>query len=292
MTLSIVILSYNTLDLVVDCVNSLRKQFEDELKEDTLEIIIVDNGSEKDVVDGVEKFTTGLKNIKLIKSKENLGFGRGCNLGEENSKGDYVLFLNSDTKTEDKGFLKMADYLKDNPKAGIIGGKLVNFDKTPQASAGKFYNLFNFFVIMLGGERFGLLKSSPSKICKVDWVAGACLMVNRSIFEKIGGFDKNIFMYAEDMELCYRANKNGFSTYYFPDVLVLHKEQGSSNRSFAVLNIYKGILYFYKKHKSKISYQIVHFTLWSKAITVYFLGKITNNSYYTNTYGQALELFK
>src|SRR3989344_9217087 len=126
MTLSIVILSYNTLDLVVDCVGSLRKQFENELKEDGLEIIIVDNGSEKDVVEGVEKFTSGLKNIKLIKSKENLGFGRGCNLGAQNSKADFVLFLNSDTETGDKGFLKMAAFLKENPKTGIIGGRLMN----------------------------------------------------------------------------------------------------------------------------------------------------------------------
>ncbi len=292
MTLSIVILSYNTLDLIIDCLDSLREQFAQELKEENIEIIVVDNASREEVVSGIEKYLSGKSHIKLVKSKENLGFGRGCNLGAENSKAEYILFLNSDTKVGDKGFLKMTEYLKENPKVGIIGGKLSNYDKSPQPSAGKFYNLFNFFLLIFGGERFGLLKSSPGKISKVDWVAGACLMIKRNVFEEIGGFDKNIFMYIEDMEISYRAMKNGFSTYFFPDVLVMHKEQGSSNRSFAIVNIYKGILYFYKKHKSPISYKIVRATLFVKAKSVYLLGKITNNSYYISTYGQALELFK
>lgn len=292
MTLSIVILSYNTLDLIIDCLDSVRKQFAQELKEETIEIIVVDNASNEEVTAGIEKYISGKNYIKLIKSKENLGFGRGCNLGAENSKGNYILFLNSDTKVGDKGFLKMAEFLKENPKVGIIGGKLSNYDKSLQPSAGKFYNLPNFFLLMFGGERFGLLKSSPKKISRVDWVAGACLMISRNVYERIGGFDKNIFMYTEDMEISYRTKKNGFDTYFFPDVLVMHKEQGSSNKSFAVINIYKGILYFYKKHKSKISYKIVRTVLFMKAKSVYLLGKITNNSYYISTYGQALELFK
>ncbi len=292
MTLSIVILSYNTLDLIVDCLDSLREQFAQELKEEVVEIVVVDNASGKEVVTGIEKYLSGKSHIKLVKSKENLGFGRGCNLGAQNSKGDYILFLNSDTKVEDRGFLKMADFLKENPKTGILGGRLMNPDGTPQASAGKFYNLFNFFLLILGGERLGLLKSSPDKISKVDWVAGACLMISRNVYEQIGGFDKNIFMYMEDMEISYRAKKNGFDTYFFPDILVMHKEQGSSNRNFAIVNIYKGILYFYKKHKSQISYKIVRTVLFTKAKSVYLLGKITNNSYYISTYGQALELFK
>ncbi len=292
MTLSIVILSYNTLDLIIECLDSLREQFAQELKDEVVEIVVVDNASREEVVKGIEKYLSSKSHIKLIKSKENLGFGRGCNLGAENSKGDYILFLNSDTKVGDKGFLKMVDFLKENPKAGIIGGKLSNYDKSPQPSAGKFYNLFNFFLLIFGGEKLGLLKSSPKKITKVDWVAGACLMISRSVYERIGGFDKNIFMYMEDMEISYRAKKTGLDTYFFPDVLVMHKEQGSSSRTFAIVNIYKGILYFYKKHKSKISYRIVRAVLFTKAKSVYLLGKITNNSYYISTYGQALELFK
>ena len=138
----------------------------------------------------------------------------------------------------------------------------------------------------------GLSSSSPNDTTSVDWVSGACMMVNKEIFNKIGQFDKNIFMYVEDMELCFRAKKNGYATFYYPKVSISHKEQGSSNREFAVVNIYKGILYFFKKHKTGLEYQIARFLLWFKALVVYLLGRLTNNSYYTNTYGQALKIFK
>ncbi|MEK9175937.1 MAG: glycosyltransferase family 2 protein [Patescibacteria group bacterium] len=292
MTLSIVTLSYNTLDLILECVGSLQKLYKAELENKIVEIIVVDNASKTATVEGVEKELGGLPGVKLIKSQENLGFGRGCNLGAENAKGDFVLFLNSDTKTSDRGFLEMTEFLKSNPKVGVLGGKLKNFDGSPQASVGKFYNLFNFFVMLFGLEKFGFLRSSPGDVCKVDWVSGACMMVNKSIFEKIGGFDKIFFMYIEDMELCYRAKKQNYLTYYYPKVSVFHKEQGSSNRTFAVVNIYKGLLYFYKIHKSRLEYNIVKVSLKTKALGVYLLGKITNNSYYISTYGQALEIFK
>jgi len=99
---------------------------------------------------------------------------------------------------------------------------------------------------MLGLERAGLLRESPKQITKVDWVMGASLMISKKAFEKTGGFAKELFMYAEDMEFCYRAGKKGFATYFYPEVTLFHKERGSSNRTFAILNIYKGILFFTK----------------------------------------------
>ena len=158
----------------------------------------------------------------------------------------------------------------------------------PKSIRRTFYNLFNVLLMLFGGERMGLLRSSPKVTKKIDWVSGACMMVNKNIFDKVGGFDINIFMYVEDMEFCYRLGKMGYDTYFYSNVSVSHKEQGSSNRTFAVVNIYEGIAYFYKKHKSAIEYQVVKFFLFLKALTVYILGKLTNNSYYTKTYGEVL----
>ncbi len=292
MILSIVILSYNTKDLVISSIDSLLKHYKDELEEDKFEIIVVDNASEKETIDAISSKLNNIKNVRLIKSKENLGFGKGCNLGTDNAHGEYVLFLNSDTLVSDKGFLKMADFLKSNPKVAILGGKLINFDGTPQASVGKFYNMINFFIMLFGGEKHGLLRSSPKKTQKVDWVSGACMMVSKKSFDLIGGFDKNIFMYLEDMELSYRARKKGYETYFFPNSQVKHKEFGSSDRTFAIINIYKGLLYFYKKNKSFLEYIVVWISLFLKALGVYILGRLTNNSYYIKTYGQALGTFR
>ncbi len=291
MVLSIVILSYNTPDLIKQCVDSLMAYYLDELKKDQLEVLIVDNASEKETIESLKDYVKD-KKVNLILNKQNLGFGRGCNMGVKNAKGKFVLFLNSDTLSMDKGFIKMAQFLQNNPHVGILGGRLRNPDNSLQNSVGSFYNLFNFFIMLAGGERFGLLRSSPKRITKVDWVSGAFMMVNKALFKKIGGFDKDIFMYMEDMELCYRAKMEGIDTFYFPDVRVSHVGHASSNRGFAVYNIYKGILHFYKKYKTNFEYNVVRTFLKLKSSFVYGIGKLTRNSYYTQTYGKTLELFR
>jgi hypothetical protein len=289
MDLSIIILSFNTKELTINCLNSIVDQYKQELDNAQFEVIVVDNASTDDSVKAVEKLKTS--NLKLIKSEENLGFSKGCNLGAKNAKGEYLLFLNSDTEIKDQGFVKMVDYLRKNEQVGILGGALKNDEGTTQASAGKFYNLFVLFLTMIGLERFGLLMESPKIIKKVDWVSGASLMIGKKVFEKIGGFEKELFMYGEDLELCFRAKKKGFATYFYPGVMLFHKERGSSNRTFAIINIYKGILFFYKKHQSAFEYKIACVILFSKAFILKFLGKLTKNKYLEETYGQALELF-
>jgi GT2 family glycosyltransferase len=289
MTLSIIILSYNTKDLTISCINSIVALYKQELDNNQFEIIVVDNASTDDSVAETLKLKT--ENLKIIENKENLGFSKGCNLGAKNANGEYLLFLNSDTEIKDQGFLKMVEYLKKNEQIGILGGALKNEDGTSQPSAGKFYNLLNLFLAMVGLERVGFLRESPKQIQKVDWVSGASLMIKKKVFEKIGGFEKELFMYAEDIELCFRANKKSFPTYFYPGVMLFHKEHGSSNRTFAILNIYKGILFFYKKHKPSWEYQVARLILFSKALILKTMGQITKNKYLQETYGQALELF-
>lgn len=289
MKLSIVILSYNTPDLIKNCIASLEEFYKEDLGKN-IEVIIVDNKSEKENFERIEKFAKSKKFINFIANNENAGFGKGCNLGASKSKAEYVLFLNSDTEVLDSNLLHMSDFLDKNHDIGILGGKILNPDKSSQKSAGKFYNLINFLIMIMGGEKFGLLRSSPEKTQRVDWVSGAFMMVNKKLFNLIGGFDENIFMYMEDMEISYRAKKKRIETYFYPDSKVIHKEYGSSNRSFAILNIYKGLLYFYKKYKSGIEYSIVKSCLYVKAMLIYLLGKLTNNSYYVKTYGEALKI--
>jgi GT2 family glycosyltransferase len=94
------------------------------------------------------------------------------------------------------------------------------------------------------------------------------------------------------MEFCYRVKQAGYSTYFIPDLVFSHEQHGSSNRSFAIINIYKGLVYFYKKHKNILQLRAVKFLLWSKAIGIYTLGRLTNNSYYINTYKEALKVLR
>ena len=288
--LSIIILNYKTKDLTTNCIRSLVKQYTKELEGEKLEAIIVDNASSDDSVKSIKYYVSSIKynSIRIIENRENVGFAKGCNIGAKNARGKYLLFLNSDTEVLDGGFLRMVKFLDENEHVGILGGKLLNKDGSPQPSCGKFYNLFNLFLMLMGFERFGILRTSSNKMQKVDWVSGGCMMIKKSFFEKLNMFDEKFFMYIEDMELCYRAKRLGLLTYFYPNVKVLHKTLGSSNRAFAIINIYKGLLHFYSKHKNGLQYLIAKLMLIIKARGVIFWGLVVNDKALVNTYTRAV----
>ncbi len=287
--LSIIILSYNTKELTVKCLESIVSQYMEQLENGEFEIIVVDNASSDASASKISNLKSQISNLKVIKNKENLGFAKGCNIGARESRGRYLLFLNSDTEVLDRGFLGMIKFLEENDNVTILGGKLLNKDGSAQPSCGKFYNLFNLFLMLMGIERFGVLKSSPKNIQRVDWVSGGCMMIRSKFFQEIGGFDEKFFMYTEDMELCFRAKKIDNPTYFYPNVKVLHKTLGSSSKAFAIINIYKGLLYFYRKHKSHLEYLVARIMLVVKGRIVIFLGLIVNNKTLINTYSRAIK---
>ncbi len=286
MKLSIIILSYNTKNLTFSCIRSVIDQYKKNIENREVEIIVVDNAS----IDGTVQKLKKLNGIKLIQNKKNFGFSKGNNIGAKIALGKYLLFLNSDTQVKDRGFFEMIKFLDDNPKIGILGAKLLNRNGESQKSAGKFYNLFILFLSLLGLERFGIVKKSPSEIKKVDWVSGASLMIRKDLFKRLKGFDERIFMYMEDVELCFRAKKLGFLTYFFPKIKLIHWEMGSSSRTFSILNIYKGTLHFYKKHARAEEYFIAKLLLITKAIVAILIGFIINNNYLKKTYFNAFKL--
>lgn len=292
MVLSIITLNYKKSHLTISCMESLQKQFHKELAEGKIEVIIVDNASGDDSVAilNTEIKKKSYKGMRVVANSENAGFGKGCNLGASHAKGKYFLLLNNDTLVKDKGILSMAEYLDSHEEIAILGGQLRNMDGSLQASAGKFYTPRNATLLLLGFQKYGILDISPKKIQEVDWVKGALLMIRSEVYKKLKGFDEKIFMYIEDMELCYRAKLAGYKIYFYPDVSVYHVDQGSGNRTFAIVNIYKNLLYFYKKHRSRTEYLYLKSLLRIKAASLVAVGRVTNNSYLISTYEQALKV--
>lgn len=292
--LSIILLNYQKSELTIRCIASLVKYFGQELESGEFEVKIVDNKSPDDSVKNIKNEIAHrkYKNIELLENNNNLGFGGGCNYGARRSKGKYILFLNNDTIVADKGIAGMVDLMDKRNEIGILGGSLKNSDGTKQPSGGKFYNLYNSVLLLSGAQNMGLIDAHPTKIERVDWVKGALMMLRRKVFEKLNGFDENIFMYTEDMEICYRAQKTGFGVYFYPDINIIHQEQGSSNRSFAVVNICKNLLYFFKKHKSYPEYLALKTIIKMKALVLKNYGKITHNSYLYSTYEQTLKAIR
>ncbi len=287
MLLSIILLNYKKPQLTISCVKSLTHFFHEELKRDLMEIIIVDNNSQDNSADILKKEISD-RNMQLLENDENSGFSKGCNIGSKSAKGKYLLFLNNDTVVKDKGILEMINFLERKADAAVIGGQLRNEDGSLQASAGEFYTLFKAIMLLLGLQRLGLLDKSPSNLSEVDWVKGGLLMIKKDIFDSLKGFDENIFMYTEDMELCYRVKSEGYKIYFYPQINVVHKEHGSTSRAFAIKNIYKNLLYFYAKHKSRFEYRVLRTIMLLKGNFLILLGILLGNAYLKNTYREAL----
>lgn len=282
MDLSIIIVSFNTQELLRNCLRSVLSQ--EGLK---FEVWVVDNASTDESAEMVEK---EFLKVKLIKNKENLGFAKANNLALKKTKGRFLFLLNPDTIVKDQMLVKIADFMEKNPQASASGVKILNPDGSPQMSVGKFYNLINSFLMLFGGERMGFLRASPSRIEEVDWVSGAALVLRKEVIETVGMLDEKFFMYMEELEWCYRIKKSGFKIYFYPEAEIIHYERASGSKSEAIWGIYKGLIYFYQKHKPRWQLMLLRLMLKTKASLAWFLGILTNNDYLKTTYARAFRL--
>jgi len=258
MQLSIIIPSFNTKSLLKKCLASVFK----ETSKVKFEVIVVDNASSDGSAEMVRK---EFPKVKLIELDDNCGYGKANNLGVEQAKGDWLLLLNSDTKVIDGGIdrtFRVISQKKFPVDAPVIGGKLVYPDYSFQQSVGYFPTLCRVIAMMLFLDDLPVLGQlfKPYQVSRpgfyrteheVDWVTGAFLLIKRKLFNSVGGFDDNYFMYGEEVDLCYRLKKKGARIFYTPETEVVHLKGGSSSQGFesAVIGEFKGLVSFFKKHR-------------------------------------------
>lgn len=287
MDLSIIIVSYNTKKLTDDCLASIKKSMSGTAI--TYEVIVVDNVS----TDGTrEMLAKKYKDVVTILNDENIGFGRANNQGIKKAKGQYILLINSDTLAVTNAIPKLYDFSKNHPRA-FVGPKLLNMDRSAQTSCGPFLTLpVIFAALFLKGDVLGITRWSPGKTQYVDWVSGACMIAPKKLFFDDLLFDENIFMYMEEIDLLMRARKKGYRTYFYPGAQIIHLGSGSSTnkRTGPVLNIYKGMLFVYKKHYSRFSLFFLKCLLKKKALISLAIGYITGSEYLKTTYAEAYKL--
>lgn len=278
---SIVILSYNTEDLLEQCLKSLFQH----IPAQEAEVIVVDNASTDGTVAMLNK---AFKQVKVIENDSNVGFSKGCNIGASHAKGDHILFLNSDTILSQNPLPAMMEVFNKHAKVGAVGGLLKNSDGSLQRSFGAFYSLKNVFVLLFQGEQGELKRFHPDVTKKVDWVSGGFMLVGSDVFRQVKGYNEAYFMYIEDMDLCFRIKKAGYEVWFTPDAVVNHAGHGSSNRAFAITQIYKGLQIFYKQQASTLQYYLLKGLLFTKALSALAVGTITGNKQLTSTYTKAL----
>ncbi|WP_340148659.1 glycosyltransferase family 2 protein [uncultured Sneathiella sp.] len=225
-TVSIIVISYNTRDLTLDCIRSVFEQ----AKDVTFEVIVLDNAS----TDGsAEAIAAEFPDINLIASKENVGFANGNNLAAKQATGEYILLLNPDTVVLDHAIDNIVQFANAHPKAAVWGGRTLFGDRSLNAtSCWRRMTVWSLFCYVTGlsgifpssglfnAEGYGGWKRDTVR--EIDIVTGCFLLMKRNLWEELGGFDRRFFMYGEDADLCLRAKKRGGRPMITPEATIVH----------------------------------------------------------------------
>jgi GT2 family glycosyltransferase len=307
--LSIIIVSYNTCQITIDCIKSILADkglfFElnniDQSERVPAEIIIIDNNSTDNTLKEISKYHF----IKIISNNSNLGFGKANNQGINTAHGNYFLLLNSDTIILHSAISQALNWLSSHPEASSCTAQLLNSDQTIQASGGFFPNLLNVFTWSTGLDDLPLINKiifplhphTPEfythddfylKDHAQDWITGAFMLIRKSAIFQNPGFDEKYFMYGEELEWLYRIKKSQptMQVWYLVGPQIIHLGGASAtNRADPVINEYLGILSFFKKHKGNIQYQLAKSLLKIntalRSILYSIIGEKTKSSIYT-----------
>ena len=257
--LSVLIVNYNTAELLKACLNSIAGQLGP-----NHEVIVVDNASK----DGSAAMVTqDFPWVKLIANDQNVGFARANNQALERSSGEYIYFLNPDTVVQPVAFEAMIRFMGSHADVGLAGTRILNPDGSEQPSVERRYP---------GQKRAQKdLTGLPGDIA---WVLGASMMASRQVVEDLGGFDERFFLYGEEQDLCLRIRRAGWKIGFIPEASVVHWG-GQSERSTRATALWKKKFAaestFYNKHYSKNSIQRIHRAHVIQALWRVFSLKLT-----------------
>ena len=262
--LSVIIVNYNVKYFLEQAIQSVIKACE----KMEAEIIVVDNNSVDGSVEFIEsKFISKAIDqkpiIKIIANKQNTGFSKANNQGLQIAKGEYVLLLNPDTVVEEDTFDKCISFMDSHPDAGALGVKMIDGKGVflPESKRAfpspevAFYKAFGLATLFPRSKVFGkyhLGYIGENETCEVDVLAGAFMLLRKSVLDKIGNLDEAFFMYGEDIDLSYRIVKAGYKNYYFPETRIIHyKGESTKKASFNYVKMfYNAMKIFAKKHFS------------------------------------------
>lgn len=268
MQLSVIILNYNVRYFLEQCVLSVQKALEGIEGE----IIVVDNNSSDD---SCAMMKQRFPNIKLIENKENVGFPKGNNIGVAQAKGEFICILNPDTVVAEDTFVILLNTEHWSQNTGIIGCKLIdgtgNF--LPESKRGipspwvAFTKIFGLYKLSNTFGKYYAQHLAENQSGKVEILVGAFMLMKRDLYNEIGGFDENCFMYSDDIDLSYMVLQKGKSNFYFHETSVIHYKGESTVKDGTYMKRFQEAMnFFYQKH-FKVS---VFFLVFMKIGIVFF----------------------
>lgn len=273
MELSIIFVNWNSVDYLRECIASIYENTGATI----FEIIVVDNASPQP---GVESLQNQFPEIVIIKSEKNVGFAGANNIGFKRSHGEYVLFLNPDTKLVGSTIDTMVSHIKLLPNVGVVGCKMLNTDLSVQiTSIQKFPKILNQVFsaeyLQLRWPHCPLWEIAPLfsdnvKVIKVEVIPGACMLLRRSVFQEVGMFSEEYFMYGEDLDLNYKLKRAGYSNYYVGEAAIIHHGGGSSRQKvshWSTIMQCRAMTRYYRKTRGPL-YASVYWTSMGCAAAV------------------------
>lgn len=294
MDVSVIIVNWNTRDLLRDCLKSVYEQTKDIL----FEVIVIDNASSDGSVDMVK---SEFCQVVLIENKQNRGFAAGVNQGIAVAKGRYALVLNSDTIVCDNAIGKTMRYADKHPEAALVGCQVLDNSNTIQMTCFRFPSVLNLFLHTFAlnkifkkhhflGREWMLWWPRDSER-EVEVVSGSFMLVRRNAIDDIGLMDEDYFLYYEETDWCYRFAKAGWKILFWPGAKIIHCHGGRNSSKQEALKMavqmQKSCLIFFKKHRDIVSYITVRlllmislacrFCFWTVALFVKYLLRNSSN---------------
>lgn len=283
---SVVIVSYNTRDILLGCLQSVFETLEAVMSEDAMsvdrraisrgfEVIVVDNASADSSAPAVARY---FPEVRLIENEFNVGFSAANNQGMAIAQGRYLLLLNPDTIVYPGAVTELVRFLERFPRAGMATSKLLNPDGTLQHSAFRFPTLWmtflDFFPVhgrLLDSRLNGRYRAVDyRRAFEIDHPLGACMMVRREVVERVGGLSEEYFMYCEEIDWCFRIKRDGWRIYCVPSAEVVHLG-GQSTRQIAdrmYVELFRSRLLLHRKHYNPVfqvlSKLIIAAGLWAE----------------------------
>lgn len=281
MTLSIIIVNYNSIDVLRNCLSSLT----DLDAKINFEVIIIDNASSESIT----KLENFFPKYKFLYNEKNIGFAAANNIGIKQAKGEFILLLNPDTLVNEYSFQPMIAYLENHDDVAIVGCKIYNADGEKERSTHSFPSLLKEFMHanqflknFIGYEsRFAMFlkkffqsKSFESywdhnSIKEVDHVTGACMMIKKEAIDKVGLLDEAFFLYNEEVEWSLRFKSAGYKSVFVPDSSIIHLFGYSTKQRVQkqtvnnlLLERYRGMFYFFQKHYGSAKLFVLRFIVF------------------------------
>lgn len=271
MKLSIIILNYNVRYFLELCLKSVQEA----IRNIDAEIIVVDNNSEDDSCDMVKAL---FPDVNLIENKTNFGFAKGNNIGVLQAKGKYLCVLNPDTVVAEDTFTKILEFAESKQDLGIVGCKLINGAGLflPESKRNVPYLKAAFKKLMGNSNHYYANHLSKNESGEVAVLVGAFMLLKQAIYNEIGGFDEDYFMYGEDIDISYKALKSGYKNYYFGETTIIHfKGESTLKDKFYARRFYSAMQIFYKKHFKKNFF--FDMFVWFGIRLVYMFRKVPVN---------------